>query len=79
MLIFLQTSYRIIDIHDHYALFHIAGHYALFHIAGNAQFQPSISNCKTLKRDMRHQSVQRFVNEMKIVNWNQVLNVTMLS
>ena len=51
----------------------ISDHYALFHIAGNAQFQPSISNCKTLKRDMRHQNVQRFVNEMKIVNWNQVL------
>ena len=51
----------------------ISDHYALFHIAGNTQFQPSISNCKTLKRDMRHQNVQRFVNEMKIVNWNQVL------
>ena len=51
----------------------ISDRYALFHIAGNAQFQPSISNCKTLERDMRHQNVQRFVNEMKIVNWNQVL------
>ena len=51
----------------------ISDHYALFHIAGNAQFQPSISNCKTLKREMRHKNVQRFINEMKIVNWNQVL------
>ena len=48
----------------------ISDHYALFHIARNAQFQPSISNCKTLKRDMSHQNVQRFVNELKIVNWN---------
>ena len=45
----------------------ISDHYALFHIADNAQFQPSISSCKTLKRDMRHQNVQRFVIEMKIV------------
>ena len=51
----------------------ISDHYALFHIARNAQFQPSISKCKTLKRDMSHQNVQRFVNELKIVNWNQVL------
>ena len=51
----------------------ISDHYAIFHIAGNAQFQPSVSNHKTLMRDMRHRNIQKFVHEMKIVNWNQVL------
>ena len=51
----------------------ISDHYAIFHIAGNSQFQPSFSNHKTLKRDMRHQKIQKFVHEMKIMNWNQVL------
>ena len=48
-------------------MYSISGHYAIFHIAGNAQFQPSVSNHKTLKRDMRHRNIQKFVNEMKIV------------
>ena len=51
----------------------ISDHYAIFHIAGNAQFQHSVSNHKTLKRDMCHRNIQRSVNEMKMVNWNQVL------
>ena len=50
----------------------LSDHYAIFHIAGNAQLQPSVNNCKTMKGDMRHQD-QRFGQEMKTVNWNQVL------
>ena len=51
----------------------IADRYAIVHIAGNGQFQLSISNCKTFKRDMRHQSMQEFLHEMKILNWNQAI------
>ena len=51
----------------------ISDRYVIFHIAGNAQFQPSVGNHKTLKRDMRHRNIKKFVHKMKIVNWNQVL------
>ena len=51
----------------------ISDHYAVFHIAGNAQLQHPVNNCKTIKRDMRHQTIKRFEREMKTVHWNQVL------
>ena len=51
----------------------ISDHYAVFHIAGNAQLQHPVNNCKTIKRDMRHQNIKKFECEMKTVNWNQVL------
>ena len=51
----------------------ISGHYAMFHITGNAQIQPWVSNCTTLKRDMSHRNIQKFVHEMKMVKWNQAL------
>ena len=37
----------------------ISGHYAIFHIAGIAQLQPSVNNCKTMKRDMHHQNIKK--------------------
>ena len=51
----------------------IPGHYAIFNIVGTAQLHPSVNNCKTMKRDMRHQNIKRFEHEIKTVNWNQVL------
>ena len=43
----------------------ISDHYAVFHIAGSAQLQHPVHNCKTIKRDMRHQDIRKFEHEWK--------------
>ena len=50
----------------------ISDHYAVFHISKNNKNLNDNTVVPKLKRDMRLQNVQKFVNEINAVNWEQV-------
>ena len=50
----------------------ISDHYAVFHISKNNKNLNDNTVVPILKRDMRLQNVQTFVNEINAVNWEQV-------
>ena len=49
----------------------ISDHYAVFHISKNNKNLNDNTALPKLKRDMRLQNVQKFVNEINAVNWEQ--------
>ena len=52
----------------------ISDHYAIFHIAGNIKYDAMNTPTTRLIRDMRQCNINKFVNEMQIVEWAPVTN-----
>ena len=52
----------------------ILDHYAIFHIAGNIKYDAMNTPTTRLIRDMRQCNINKFVNDMQIVEWTPVTN-----
>ena len=54
----------------------ISDHYAIFHIAGNIKYDETNSPDVRLIRDIRQCNINKFINEMQLVEWDSVTNKT---
>ena len=54
----------------------ISDHYAIFHIAGNNKYDATNSRDVRLIRDIRQGNINKFINEMQLVEWDSSTNKT---
>ena len=54
----------------------ISNHYAIFHIAGNIKYNEGNIPAVKLIRDIRQGNINKFINEMQLVEWDSVTNKT---
>ena len=54
----------------------ISDHYAIFHIAGNIKCDETNTPDIRLIRDKRQGNINKFINEMQLVEWDSVTNKT---
>ena len=52
----------------------IWNHYAIFHVAGNIKYDEINTPAIRLIRDMRQGNINKFINEMQLVEWDSVNN-----
>ena len=50
----------------------ISDHYAIFHISGNIKYDETNSPDVRLIRDIRQCNINKFINEMQLVEWDSV-------
>ena len=53
----------------------ISDHYAVFHIAGNTMCKSKDCLSPTVKRDLSHRNVQKFIDKMQQVDWQNVTEI----
>ena len=49
-------------------------HYAIFHIAGNISHDNIVKDLPNLRRDIGQKNIKKFIDEMKIISWQSVLD-----
>ena len=52
----------------------ISDHYAIFHIAGNIKYGKTNTPVVRLIRDIRQGNINKFINQMQLVEWDSVTN-----
>ena len=53
----------------------ISDHYAVFHINGNTMCKSKDCLSPTVKRDLSHRNVQKFIDEMQKVDWQIITEI----
>ena len=53
----------------------MTNHYAVFHVAGNTMSKSKDYLSPTVKRDMSHRNVQKFIDESRQVDWQIVTEI----